>query len=191
MTKKTFTVLVTLTLLMAGTALAIKVGYNYDSDANFSQYKTYKWVDIPKGEQIDDLTAKDLRNAINAQLQAKGLREVQSDDADLYVGFQLSVSHEKQLNVYNSGWGYGPGWGGRWYGGWGGGMSTGMSTGTTSTIEVGSFDFDMYDVKAKRLVWRGVATGTIKTYKKPEKRRKAFAKGAKKLLKNFPPKLKK
>ena len=42
--------MVLLTLLYAGTlALAQDVQYNYDRDANFAAYKTYKWADGRRG----------------------------------------------------------------------------------------------------------------------------------------------
>jgi hypothetical protein len=48
----------------------------------------------------------------------------------------------------------------------------------------------MYDPAAKQLVWRGKATKTLDLKAKPDKRQKALAKGATKLLKNYPPKQK-
>ena len=106
-----------------------------------------------------------IQAAVDTELATKGLTRTESDGADLYIGYQLAVSTEKQYTSFDSGWGYGPGWyGGGWYGGGGG-----MTTGTTSTIYIGQIAVDMYQPAAKKLVWRGTASKTIDTRAKPDK----------------------
>ena len=68
-------------------------------------------------------------------------------------------------------------------------MST--TTGQTSTIYVGQLAVDMYDPANKDLVWRAVASKTINPKAKPEKQQKNLAKAVAKLLKNYPPPVKK
>jgi hypothetical protein len=177
-------------LLVASFASAQDVTYNFDQKADFTKYKTYKWVTIKDAEQPDELTAKMIVQAIDTQLAAKGLKKVEGGDADLLVAFQVAVSKEKEVTSYSTGYGMGPGWGGRWYGGYGG-YGGGTTTATTSTILIGSLALDMYDSAAKTLVWRGLASKQIDPKAKPEKRQKNLDKGMAKLLKNFPPKPKK
>ena len=169
-----------LALVLSSTGLAQKVHYNFDQEAGFSAYKTYRWVDIEEGEQVDEITDGQIRAALDTELAAKGLTKTESEDADLYIGYQVALSSERQFTAYNSGWGYGPGWR---RGGWGGGMTTGQ----TSTISVGTMNLDIYNAKAKRLVWRGIATKTLNPTSNPRKREKRLAKGARRLLKNYPP----
>lgn len=174
-------------LMLAASALAQDVGYNFDKEADFPRYKTYKWVEVSGGTKLDSLLDKQLKDAVDAELAKKGLTKSDSDTVDLFVGYQVAIGQEKQINSYNSGWGYGPGWGrAGWYGG-----GTGISTASTSTILVGTLALDMYEVPKKQLVWRGIATKTIDTNAKPEKRSKNITKGVAKLLKNYPPKEKK
>jgi hypothetical protein len=161
------------------------VTYNFDQQADFSKYKTYKWVTAKGEEQLDELNAKLVVAAIDKQLSLKGLTKTEEESADLYVRYQFALSQEKQMNTYDTGYGMGPGWGGRWYGG------TGMSTTTTSTIQIGSIAVDMYDPAKKQLVWRGIATKQIDVKAKPDKREKNLDKGMAKLLKNYPPPVKK
>ncbi len=66
-----------------------------------------------------------------------------------------------------------------------------MTTATTSTINIGMLVLDMYDPAAKQLVWRGKASKTLDENAKPDKRQKNLAKAAQKLLKNYPPPVKK
>lgn len=173
-------------MILAGLATAQDVRYNFDSGADFSRYHTYRWQKHPNSTDLDDLTMKQLSAALDAELAKKGLNRTEGD-ADLVLVYQLAFSHEKQITSFNTGYGYGPGWGRGWYGR----MGTSMSTATTSTITIGSLDLDMYDAKTKTLVWRGVATKTIDAKKSPEQRQKSLRKGAEKLLKNYPPKVKK
>jgi hypothetical protein len=182
--------LLPLLVLLIGTssALAQEVRYNFDKQADFAQFKTYKWVTL-KGAQVpNDLVDMQIRAAIDSELATKGLKRTDADSADLYVGYQSAVSTEKQYTSFDTGWGYGPGWyGGGWYGS--GGMST--TTGTTSTIYVGQIALDMYGAGQKQLVWRAVASKTLDTNAKPEKQQKNLAKAMKKMLKNYPPPVKK
>lgn len=183
--KRLILLTVALFLLGGGTALAQDVRYDFDKDKDFSKYKTYKWVLIKGADQPDDLTAKKLTSAIDAELATKGLAKTDSDTADLYIGYQTAIHTEQQYTSYNTGWGYGPGWGGGWYGY--GGMSTSTTYGSTSTVYVGQLDLSMYDSAQKQLVWRGVVSKTLDPKAKPDKKQKNIDKAVKKLLKNYPP----
>jgi hypothetical protein len=166
-------------------AVAQDVRYDFDKDKDFSKYKTYKWVPIKDADQPNELTAKQITAAIDAELANKGLTKTDLDSADLYIGYQTAVGTEKQFTAYNTGWGYGPGWGRGWYGY--GGMATTTTYGSTSTIYIGQLDLSMYDAAQKQLVWRGTASKTLDPKAKPEKRQKNITKAVQKLLKNYPP----
>src|SRR5215813_3107572 len=170
-------------LLAAVMAVAQDVRYNFDKSADFSKFKTYKWVPIKDASKVSDLVDKQIKDAIDTELATKGLTKVEGDDANLYIGYQPAVGEEKQFNSYSTGWGYGPGWGGGWYGG----MGSTTTHGSTSTIYKGQLVLDMYDSANKNLVWRGVVSKTIDPKAKPEKQQKNLAKATKKLLKNYPP----
>lgn len=181
--RKLSALVLALLLIGAGTAAAQDVRYNFDKQANFAGFKTYKWVAIKGVEPPNALVDGQIKAAVDAELATKGLTRVESDTADLYIGYQFAVGTEKQYTSFDSGWGYGPGWyGGGWYGGGGG-----MSTGQTSTIYIGQLAVDMYSPTAKALVWRGAASKTIDTRAKPEKQQKNLAKAMTKLFKNYPP----
>jgi hypothetical protein len=170
-------------------ALAQDVRYDFDKEKDFSKYRTYKWVQIKGADQPDDLTAKQITAAIDAELATKGLTKTDVDDSDLYVGYQTAIGTEKEFTSFNTGWGYGPGWGGGWYGY--GGMASTSTYGSTSTVYVGTLDLSMYDSAQKELVWRGSASKTLDPKAKPEKKEKNIKKAVTKLLKNYPPKEKK
>jgi Domain of unknown function (DUF4136) len=172
-------------VLVASLAPAQDVGYNFDQQADFAKYKTYKWVAVKGAEQPNELVAKQIMDSIDRQLATKGLTRTDSDTADLYVAYQVAVDQEKQMTTFDTGYAMGPGWGGRYHGGYYGG---GTSTSTTSTIHVGTVALDMYDRASKQLVWRGMASKQLDPKAKPEKRQKNLDKAMQKLLKNYPPK---
>jgi len=176
-------------LLFAATnAVSQDVRYNFDKDTDFSKFKTYKWVALKDAAQVDDITDKQIKDALDAELTKKNLTKVDTDNADLFIGYQAGIGTEKQFTSYSSDWGYGAGW---YRGGWYGGPGGSTTTGQTTTIYTGQLALDMYDAAHKDLVWRGVASKTIDPKAKPEKRQKNLAKAAAKLLKNYPPVVKK
>jgi hypothetical protein len=171
------------TITLSQSTFAQDVRYNFDRDADFSKYKTYKWVDNKNAEQLNELGDRQFKAAMNAELATKGLTKVDSDNADLFISYQVALNQEKQYTSYNSGWGYGPGWRG-----WG---RSGMTTGQTATIHVGAIDLDMYDAAKKQLVWEGLVSKAIDPKAKPDKQQKNLEKAVAKLLKNYPPPQKK
>jgi hypothetical protein len=161
-------------LLTCGAALAQDVSYNYAQGTDFSKFKTYKWVNIPGAQAPNQLVDQQIKQAIDSQLAAKGFIKTDADVADLYVGYQVSISQQTQWNAYGTG---GMGWR----------MGGGMATATSSTIQVGTLDFDVYDQAGKQLIWRGSATKTLNPPNDPEKKQRNLDKAVAKLLKNFPP----
>ena len=188
MKKRILLAAIAMTVLALGRAWAQDVRYNFDKETDFSKFKTYKWVPLKDATQLNDITDKMIKTAIDEQLATKGLTKTDADTADLYVGYQAAVGQEKQFTSYSSDWGYGAGYGRGWYGG---GMGSSTTTGTTSTIYIGQIAVDMYDSSHKDLVWRGLASKTIDQKAKPDKQQKNLTKAMTKLFKNYPPEVKK
>jgi hypothetical protein len=168
----------------AGTAEAQDVRYNFDRDANFASYRTYRWVVIQGAPPpVSDLVDRQVKATVDAELAKKGLMVSDSEAADLYLAYQGGVGTEKEFTAYSTGWGYGPGWGYRgWYG-----TGGGMVRGEISTLYVGQLSLDFYVPMARTLVWRGTASKTLDPKANPEKQQNNLEKAVAKLLKNFPP----
>jgi hypothetical protein len=165
-------------LFNCAAAMAQDVSYNYAQGTDFSKFKTYKWVNIPGAEAPNQLLDQQIKQSIDSQLAAKGFIKTDADTADLYVGYQVSISQQQQWNAYSMG---GMGWR----------MGGGMATATSSTIHIGTLGFDVYDQSGKQLIWRGSATKTLNPPKDPEKKQRNLDNAVAKLLKNFPPPVKK
>ncbi|HET6929667.1 MAG TPA: DUF4136 domain-containing protein [Candidatus Acidoferrum sp.] len=159
----------------AGLAAAQDVSYNFDQDTDFSQFKSYKWVDIRSVQQVDYLTTRQITSIIDAELAKKGLLKTDSDHADLYIGYQTALSRQTAWMAYRDGWGYGPGWGG------------GLAAMSEASIHAGELDVDMYAATEKKLVWRGAVSNAVDLNLNLPGSEKNIQKFAEKLLKNYPP----
>jgi hypothetical protein len=161
------------------------IRYNFKPGIDFSKYKTYKWVRIPKADYPNQILDGQIMQAIDSQLALKGLSKSEGDSTDLLVTYQGAVDQQREWNSYSTGgdmWGYGR-WGG--WGGYGGGMSTTRTT--ESTINVGTLNVDIYDAGLKEQIWRGAATKTLGSGKDPAKVQKNLGKAMAKLFKKYPP----
>lgn len=166
-----------LILILCTYAVAQDVRYNFMPGTDFSKFKTYKWVSLKSTVHPDQIVDQQIKQAVDAQLAGKGLTKTDSDDADVFVGYQCSIDQEKEWDAYSMG--------GAWrFGG-------GMAQATSSTISVGTLGVDFFDPKTKQLVWRGEATKTLEPSKDPQKNQEKLNKAVAKLLKDYPPKPKK
>src|ERR1700692_2786978 len=95
-----FVVVMGLVLLACGPALAQDVKYNFMPGTNFSKYHTYKWISIPENVHPSQIVDQEIKQAIDAQLSAKGFTKTEDDKADMYLGYQCSVDQERQLNGF-------------------------------------------------------------------------------------------
>lgn len=181
--KKIVLLSVALLSLVTCTSVAPDVVYNFDKAADFSKFRTYKWVPVRDAEKIEDLRDKQIKDAVDAELAKKGLAKTDAENADLYLCYQLGIGTATQFTSYKTDWGYGPGWArGSWYRGVGG-----MTTGQVSTLYFGQLALDLYNSMNHSLAWRGVASKTIDPKAKPDKQQKNLEKAVATLLKNYPP----
>ena len=161
-----------LILLVCGSTLAQDVSTDSMPGTDFSKYHTYKWVPIQGASYPNQILDAQIKGSIDSQLAAKGLKKTDGEQADLFIGYQVSIDQQKQWNAYSTG---GLRWGG------------GMGSATSSTINIGTLVLDIYDPTTKQLVWTGRATKTIDANNSQEKKQKNLDKAMAKLLKNYPP----
>ena len=60
------------------------VNFDYDVNADFSLMKTYQWVAMPATQRIDVFNQARIREYVDAQLGARGLRATE-DNPDMYI----------------------------------------------------------------------------------------------------------
>jgi len=159
------------------TVSAQDVRTNSMPGTDFSKFKTYRWVTVEGARYPNQILDAQIKQAIDTQMAAKGFTKTDSENADLDLTYQASVSQQTQWSAYGTG-------GMRW--GWGGGMAVA----TPTKINTGTLILDMYNPAQKQLVWQGTATKTVNPGNSQEKIQKNLDNAMKKLLKDFPPKAK-
>ena len=169
------TVCTAIFLVMVGAAFAQQVKTDFDHQANFSRYKTYSWQEIKPANSLWDSRIK---NAVDAQLAAKGWTQVDSGGDVAVVAVKTTQTQRALQTFYD---GFGGGWGWRRFGGGG----FGDSTTTEQDYKVGTLVVDLYDAKTKQLIWRGSAEDTLSD--KASNNEKKLDKGVAKMFKKFPP----
>jgi hypothetical protein len=154
--------------------LAQDVTYNSMPGTNFAKYHTYKWVDCG-GKHPGQITDQEITQDIDMQLSQKGFSKSTSDPVDMFVCYQIAVDQERQWNAF----------------GMGGFRFGGMGSATSTTISNGTLVLDIYDATAKKQIWQGTATKTLDPSSNEQKNLKNLSNGIAKLMKNFPPMVKK
>jgi hypothetical protein len=144
---------------------------DYDKKVDFSQYKTYSWVKV---QTSNPLWQQRIKDAVDAQLQAKGWQKVESGSDVALTAVGSTRDQQEYTTFYN---GLGP-W---WWRGFGSETTT-----TVQTYRIGTLVLDMYDAKNHRLIWRGTASDMLS--EKPSKNEKKLDKAVAKMFDKFPPK---
>jgi hypothetical protein len=160
-------------LLLSTIGLAQKITYDFDKSMDFASTRSYAWV---RGAIVaDELNHRRITNAVDAQLQARGLRKVdKSAGPDLLVAYHASFDRDLQIVGFSSGWG--------------GYRLGGTRTGTARAEEIltGTLAVDIVDAGTKTIVWRALASKEIDVKAGPEKREKNINKAVEKIFANYP-----
>ena len=154
---------------------------NYDRQVNFADLKTYDWLPVPEGATLDKQAIPRIKNAVNAELQSKGLA-IASNDPDFLIAEHVG----SQTKIETTDWGYGYRPNRETLGGYGSG-SSGASKPTTRQYEEGVLILDFVDPKTKEMIWRGSVKAEIQKGNTPEKSEKLINEAVKKILRNYPP----
>ena len=146
-----FTILFSLSILSCG---SIKVASDYDSDADFSNYKTFAFYKygIDKVE-ISDIDKKRILKSIQNTLLNKGLTLDENPD------ILINIATKSSENIYIDNSFYSP-----YYTGWYPYYGRGHRQVAYSTSQ-GALYIDVIDTKSKQLIWQGKGIGVLSSKK--------------------------
>ena len=155
---------------------SMKVTVNYDTEATFSDYKTFYFAPPNRQQQSRDAVRNPLFNKtvlreIKPIMESKGFSESPTrNGADLLVVFYTAVKNQQDYvpPTYRVG---------RW-----GGVRR-VSPGHVVRYKVGTLVIDVVDFKEKELVWQGVGRGVLDRDKPSEN----LVEAVEKILADFPP----
>ncbi len=165
-----------ITLLMISCS-SIRVATDYDTKADFNQYKTFAFykTGIDKAS-ISDLDKKRIMRAVESELLAKGMTKSSTPD----VLVSLFTKSRERVNITDNNWGYGYGWG------WNPWMWNGANRLNVNQYTEGTLFIDILDAKKKELVWQGIGTGALKM-SNVEKREARIKEFVGEIMSKYPP----
>ena len=155
---------------------SVGVTVNYNKDINFSQYKTYRFVQ-PKfrrqrrAEIKNPLFTKDVMREIRPIMENKGFVEASSTEgADLLVHFYAMIRERRNFSppTYRVGR-----WGRTWV----------AQPGRVVQYKEGTLGIDIVDRRRKELIWQGVGKGVLDR----QNPAKNLVQAVEKVLEPFPP----
>ena len=160
-------------LMLPAITAAQDVKVDFDKAFDFSTVKTYSIkIGTPWGNNISE---RRVLAEIDEAIAGKGWKKVDEGQANILVILHGATQTKHSATTFYSGMG------GYRYGG--------MGMGTAQTVvdeyRVGTLVVDMFEPKAKNLVFRGTAQDELSD--NPEKNAKRLEKASTKLFKDFPP----
>lgn len=158
---------------------SITVTTDYDPSTSFSQYHSYTLAPSSEKIPLSPTSEIALQQTLSAALFKRGISE-KAENADLHV--IRHVSSQEKLAVFQSNnmgyagmrYGYGR------YGMWAGAPYNDIDV---SQYTEGTLILDFVDAKTQKLVFRGVATGTVSD---PETNAKRIREAVEEIVQQFP-----
>jgi hypothetical protein len=168
----------------------LRVETDYDTDLDFSQFRSFTWLEPPvtiepSESPVDELVNpfeknslldKRVRQAVERELLARGYRRAPDGRSEFELQYHVILKDRTKIRSYSSGYygyrGYPYGYGG--------------SLGGVSSYDYkeGTLIIDIIDTRTRRLAWRGWAVGAMRRgYYTDEK----VSEAVKAVLKHFPP----
>ena len=169
-----------LSFMVMASCATVSVSSDYDQSARFNNLKTYAWMtakEKPKNTRAtNSLVMSRIHDAVDYQLDSKGYQKAPSNP-DFFVAYHASVDEKTQIHSIP------------YYGGGVGVYGFGaVHTNVYQTrYEEGTLIIDILNSEGKKLIWRGIAKGTVDRQDNPEKKTKRINEAVKKILDRFPP----
>ena len=167
---------------------SIQVTSDYDRSVDFTKYKTYSYYGWAHNSDklLNQLDKDRIEKAFANEFNKRGLTFVK-EGGDLVVALYIVTEQKQQTTATTTGFGGGPYYGGFYYGygpgwGWGAGMST--TSINTYDYTVGTLICDVFDAKAKKLIWEGIGQQTID--ENPANREENITKAVAAIMKQYP-----
>ena len=144
-------------LIMAAGCAGRKVSTDFSPAFNLSQYRTFALV-MPPSNMGEQLVDQRVCNAVQAQLDAKGLAATDRQHADVFAGYGVVDKTHTEVYTSQDGWGWGGfGWRNyRWGVPWPMTTQRQIETYTDGTVVV-----NLIDAKTKQVVWHGEVADVV------------------------------
>ena len=162
-------------IVFVSSCAPIYVNYDYEKNADFSQYKTYNYYsNIETG--LSELDSKRLMDVLDTEMKTKGFSLSETPD------FYINIKSQDFQGVQQSSVGVGIGSTGRNFGG---GLSMGIPIGQTNVNREIIIDF--VDESNVGLFWQAVTETNYNPKSTPERKEERFRTLVQKVLSGYPP----
>ncbi len=152
-----------LTLFLAACS-NVTVNADYEPETDFSAFDTYAWFPQTPTSTVSEILIERIQNAVNAELDGKGMKRVEPGEASLMINQRVSVTEKLQVN------------------------DPYFAYDRFQTYEEGTLLIDLVDPKTNRLVWRGTGQTKLKELKTAEERTSRVNEVVGAVLAQYPPK---
>lgn len=156
-----------------------KVITDYDSEINFTDFKTYSFFE-DVGEGLNEFDVKRVIRTMDSELKLLGFKT--AENPDFYINIIVRFSEAQNRNTIGIGLGSGGNNGGF-------GISGGIPIGRKKLNE--EFIIEFVNAKTDLVIWEGILNSTVKEKRKPEEKEVHFKEIIKKIVEKYPPKKKK
>lgn len=163
-------------LLLGCTRPPTQVGNVYDDKVDFSQYKTWSWLD-EQSDLADMLIGSEpvdrmIRRTVAAELADKGMRQI-PQESDLLVSYMNSLQDAVAATPGPSGFSYG--W--RW-------SKNSSGDVQRDSLPRGTLVIEMIDRKKGEIVWQGRISGVVANV---DEARTSIPDAVRQVLAQYPP----
>jgi len=168
-------------LLTAG-CNRVKSSYDFDSNVDFTQVKTWQWDKTTSAEftQANPLIDKRIIKAIEGNLVSKGIK--QSTPADINVSYSISIEEKLSSGGVNIAIGMSLRATDR------GSVSLSRGNHQLTQTKEGTLTIDMTSAKDGALLWRSTGMRSLPhAASSPEKSQAKITEAVNEMLENFPP----
>lgn len=157
----------------------MKAGYDYDTEKDFTRFKTYDYLTFPDNSQMNEFVLKRTKAYLKEELSSKGLQQA-SENPDLLIAIHTRV--RSKVQVGNMGYAYAPQM--RYWSSYGYFGTYGWEV---REYQKGTLVVDFVDAHQKEMVWRGVADGSIPEIPQTEKIDRLVKQAVNEMMKYYPP----
>lgn len=156
--------------LLVGCATPLKSTVDQADNTDLSEFATYAWISetpyVDSTSSLENpLNYQRVRASIERELEQKGYRKVDRDEADFVLGFSLGTRDRIRVQHYYDSFGYSFGYPRRFsrFGGFnrfGYGRNFAL-TPAVRTITEGTLAVDLFDNRSRSAIWHGMATRSL------------------------------
>ena len=168
-------------ILVAGALVVLagcsgpSVRYDFDSQRNFSQYKSYDWQGLPRQQSINPFMDARVKGAVEKELTGKGFRQELGGTPDFLITAYTLYQPSHSRSGFNVGLGMGF-------------LGVGTSVGTGRHRMIGSIVMEIEDFRTRQAIWKCTKDDVLDDQESPEDADADVTKAVTAMLSKFPPK---